>query len=98
MVGTHQHRGSGEVGAGGQQPAVASAPEAAHPQHGGRSARGQRARRGAPGRAGDQCAGQGSGTGGADGGVVGEQFDQQPNGVRARWRCGRTAETRHAPR
>ena len=57
------------------------AAEAAHPQHGGRAARGQCAGRGASGRAGDQGAGQGSGARGAHGGVVGEHFDEQADGV-----------------
>ena len=46
-----------------------------------RTARGQRAGRGPAGRACDQGTGQGSGPGGAHRGVVGEQFDEQPDRV-----------------
>ena len=50
--------------------------------NGGRTACGQGAGRGASGRTRDQRARQRSGARGAHGGVVGEHFDEQPDGIK----------------
>ncbi len=77
MVGTTSTAAAARYAAADSTRLLPRPDEPAHPQHGAGTARGQRARRCAPGRAGDQGPRQGSAAGRAHRGVVGQQFDQQ---------------------